>query len=209
MSSTIPSTSLNQVYSRRLLVSGMDLNTPESGPALSDPDTPVPTSCLDADVVMILAVFLCALIFGLGLNSIVKCALLCSSQVGLEPESDHRTRLPATGARRKAIRALPITVYSPELKLNGSDSECVICLSGMNSGERVRVLPKCSHGFHVRCIDRWLMAQPSCPVCRQCLIVTGQKSSGCSNADPDNSGTGRTIIVPSEPEMLGNNYRGS
>lgn len=71
------------MYSRRIL-----LHTPFSGQP-SGPSQPVsgativeggsPGSNFDANIVMILAVLLCALICALGLNSIVRCALRCSS----------------------------------------------------------------------------------------------------------------------------------
>lgn len=41
-----------------------------------------------------------------------------------------------------------------------------MCLSNMEDGEEARLLPNCKHVFHVACIDRWLAAQSTCPVCR-------------------------------------------
>jgi len=32
--------------------------------------------------------------------------------------------------------------------------------------EFVRTLPKCGHFFHLVCIDKWLVQQGSCPICR-------------------------------------------
>ncbi|ONK57539.1 uncharacterized protein A4U43_C09F1530 [Asparagus officinalis] len=218
MSSTSTPFLLTQVYSRRLLLRtpiyepGTNPNTPVPGPVLSDPGTPeanTPPNSLDANVVMILAVLLCALICALGLNSIVRCALRCSSRVGLEPEPGHAIRLATAGVRRKALRAIPIMAYSPELKLHGSGSECAICLSDLVTGERIRVLPKCSHAFHVKCIDRWLMTRPSCPTCRQCLFTSAEKSSGCADAGRSGSGAVHSIVVPLEPEGFVHNYRES
>ncbi|RZS19368.1 hypothetical protein BHM03_00051776, partial [Ensete ventricosum] len=58
-------------------------------------------------------------------------------------------------------------VYSSEPC--GGRSECSIYLSEFAPGERVRVLLGCNHGFHVHCIDRWLVSRLSCPTCRRCL----------------------------------------
>ncbi|XP_066364591.1 RING-H2 finger protein ATL72-like [Miscanthus floridulus] len=66
------------------------------------------------------------------------------------------------------VEALPCLAFSAGLELAGSSrSECAICLADFARGEAVRVLPRCNHGFHARCIDRWLAARPTCPTCRQ------------------------------------------
>ncbi|XP_066379135.1 RING-H2 finger protein ATL40-like [Miscanthus floridulus] len=48
----------------------------------------------------------------------------------------------------------------------GRAVECVVCLQEMEDGDVVRVLPACRHFFHGGCIDAWLRAHSSCPVCR-------------------------------------------
>ncbi|KAK3019367.1 hypothetical protein RJ639_003947, partial [Escallonia herrerae] len=58
------------------------------------------------------------------------------------------------------------------------DTGCVICLSEFAPGERVRVLPKCSHGFHMVRIDEWLLSHSSFHTHRHCLIQTYQQSVG-------------------------------
>lgn len=49
-------------------------------------------------------------------------------------------------------------------------SECPICLGEYLEGEKVRVLPKCGHSFHAKCIDTWLESHSSCPNCRRSLL---------------------------------------
>jgi len=199
-------------YPRRTL-----LHTPFSGHP-SGPSQPLdgatatdggaPGSNFDANIVMILAVLLCALICALGLNSIVRCALRCSSQMVVGPEPNQVTRLAQSGMRRKALRAMPILVYSARLKLNAANPMCAICLSDFEAGEHVRVLPKCNHGFHVRCIDRWLLARSTCPTCRQSLSGVQQKASGCSEAsraEPEPA-PARPVLVPLRPEGLATPY---
>ncbi|MCO5571529.1 hypothetical protein L7F22_025272 [Adiantum nelumboides] len=46
------------------------------------------------------------------------------------------------------------------------DSQCPICLSDFQDGEKIRVLPLCNHGFHMQCVDAWLCNHSSCPNCR-------------------------------------------
>uniref|UniRef100_A0A8C2K637 RING-type domain-containing protein n=1 Tax=Cyprinus carpio TaxID=7962 RepID=A0A8C2K637_CYPCA len=40
-----------------------------------------------------------------------------------------------------------------------------ICFSEYKAGERLRILP-CLHDYHVKCIDRWLKENATCPICR-------------------------------------------
>ncbi|XP_015058216.1 RING-H2 finger protein ATL78-like [Solanum pennellii] len=186
---TITSTSLiqdfmkNFQYPRRLLLPATPQQTD-----LSQGDT---TNTFDAHVVMVLSVLLCALVCSLALNSIIRCALRCTSLVSESDSSSSistnisaTTKLTNNGIKKKALKTFPIITYTTELKHPGLDSECVICLSEFVAGEKVRVLPKCNHGFHVRCIDKWLNSHSSCPTCRHCLIETCQKivNGGSSNS---------------------------
>ncbi|RWV88411.1 hypothetical protein GW17_00049500 [Ensete ventricosum] len=48
-------------------------------------------------------------------------------------------------------------------------SQCSICLSCLMEGDKIKVLPGCSHGFHPDCVDEWLRDQANCPLCRASL----------------------------------------
>ncbi|KAL0720006.1 hypothetical protein Bca4012_069330 [Brassica carinata] len=60
-----------------------------------------------------------------------------------------------------------ITVYKYR-KGDGfvESSDCSVCLSEFQEDERLRLLPECSHAFHVPCIDAWLKSHSNCPLCR-------------------------------------------
>lgn len=208
---------LGDFYSRRLLLHNplyQSTNTatpPAPGnSAPSEPSTGTGSS-FDANVVMVLSVLLCALICSLGLNSIIRCALRCSNIAASESAANPSTQSANTGVNRRALKSFPVVNYSSDLNLPGLDTECVICLSEFTPGERVRLLPKCHHGFHVKCIDKWLSSHSSCPTCRHCLIETCQKIIGCSQAST--SGTSLPVqetivsIMPLEPEGLIRDYR--
>ncbi|XP_076958268.1 RING-H2 finger protein ATL72-like [Bidens hawaiensis] len=117
----------------------------------------------DTNMVIILGCLLCALICALGLNSIVRCALRCSRRLVYEGGG---VATP-TGVKKKVLRQIPVAVYGVGIEIPAT--ECPICLGEFMDGEKVRVLPQCNHGFHVRCIDVWLALHSSCPICRRSL----------------------------------------
>lgn len=45
-------------------------------------------------------------------------------------------------------------------------AQCAICLALVRVGEAVRRLPACEHLFHAGCIEKWLHAHATCPLCR-------------------------------------------
>ncbi|PKU79641.1 RING-H2 finger protein ATL66-like [Dendrobium catenatum] len=71
------------------------------------------------------------------------------------------------GMEEAAVRKLPVRVRL------GEAAVCSICLSLLMEGEKEKVLPGCSHGFHPVCVDEWLRKRSSCPVCR--ASVTGEE----------------------------------
>ena len=42
----------------------------------------------------------------------------------------------------------------------------MICWSDYKEGEEIKFL-HCFHFFHKKCIDEWLMKNPSCPYCKK------------------------------------------
>ncbi|KAF3520951.1 hypothetical protein DY000_02058995 [Brassica cretica] len=170
---------LRSSYARRLLLD----QSPSPAPSPYADDTN-----FDANVVMVLSVLLCALVCSLGLNSVIRCALRCSSLAPSEAgDNQPAARLSNTGVKRKALKSFQTVSYSADLNLPGLDTECAICLSEFVSEERVKLLPTCHHGFHVRCIDKWLSSHSSCPTCRHCLIQTCQKIADCSQTSSLNT----------------------
>ncbi|CAL5042492.1 unnamed protein product [Urochloa decumbens] len=79
---------------------------------------------------------------------------------------------------------LPAFPYAPEdgeQATGGAARECAVCLGSVKEGEMVRQLPTCTHLYHVACIDRWLSAHRTCPVCRSQLgPSTGTGAGGGS-----------------------------
>ncbi|XP_008790059.1 E3 ubiquitin-protein ligase ATL41-like [Phoenix dactylifera] len=91
-------------------------------------------------------------------------------RVGVATAGPHE-ELPKVGLDPSAITALPMFPYrrtnnASNGKHDGSSAACAICLSVIEEGEIVRLLPSCTHVFHVGCIDMWLSSNSTCPVCR-------------------------------------------
>ncbi|KAL3717900.1 hypothetical protein ACJRO7_003093 [Eucalyptus globulus] len=148
----------------------------------------------DTNMVIILAALLCALICALGLNSIVRCALRCSRRFTFETPDQTAARLAATGLKKSALRQIPVAVYGAGINIPATD--CPICLAEFMDGEKVRVLPKCHHGFHVRCIDTWLVSHSSCPTCRQSLLEPPPPAPSVSDAAGAANPPGGEVDLP-------------
>ncbi|KAM4763798.1 E3 ubiquitin-protein ligase ZNRF3 isoform 1-T1 [Cyanocitta cristata] len=52
---------------------------------------------------------------------------------------------------------------------SSSTSDCAICLEKYIDGEELRVIP-CTHRFHKKCVDPWLLQHHTCPHCRHNII---------------------------------------
>eukprot|EP00062_Callorhinchus_milii_P022709 gi/632980772/ref/XP_007907222.1/ PREDICTED: topoisomerase I damage affected protein 7-like isoform X1 [Callorhinchus milii] len=61
------------------------------------------------------------------------------------------------------INRLPTKFFDPAHA--AGKTQCYICFSDYLPTEKLRILP-CIHDYHIQCIDRWLKANSSCPICR-------------------------------------------
>uniref|UniRef100_A0A7N0RIT6 RING-type E3 ubiquitin transferase n=1 Tax=Kalanchoe fedtschenkoi TaxID=63787 RepID=A0A7N0RIT6_KALFE len=88
------------------------------------------------------------------------------------------------GRRRRGldaavVSALPVLLYGSQIvRSNGKKktesgaeegAECCICLSVFEEEDEIKFLPDCNHCFHSDCVDRWLLTQSTCPLCRSSL----------------------------------------
>ncbi|CAL9096439.1 unnamed protein product [Musa acuminata var. zebrina] len=104
-------------------------------------------------------------------------AKFCRSAAAAAPEPDSlgadaaghgRLILPQhrfSGIDKTVIESLPFFSFS-SLRGVRDGLECSVCLSRFDDADVLRLLPKCKHAFHVGCVDRWLEAHSSCPLCR-------------------------------------------
>ncbi|CAM0910419.1 unnamed protein product [Alopecurus aequalis] len=84
-------------------------------------------------------------------------------------DDDERQVRRASATRTTSRR--PSFTYTPSMEhtMTGNEEEtamCSVCLAALQLGEMVRLLPACMHLFHMECIDPWLDAHSTCPICR-------------------------------------------
>ncbi|KAE8667983.1 RING-H2 finger protein ATL1 [Hibiscus syriacus] len=96
------------------------------------------------------------------------------------------------GLDESVIRQIPIFRFDKESK-EGSLCECAVCLNEFEVDEKLRMIPNCSHVFHIDCIDVWLQNNANCPLCR-----TSISSHGRFQADP--------VVAPSSTPQDSNPY---
>ncbi|KAK1632774.1 hypothetical protein QYE76_007089 [Lolium multiflorum] len=156
---------------------------------------------LHTDTLLILVAVLCFLLCVVGLALVARCSRLCNPSVFSVDALPAKT--PCKGLKKKALQSLPTVSWKLEQKKKdeeeGEVPECAICLAEFASGDEVRVLPTCGHGFHAACVDVWLLTSSTCPSCRRALVIAVQPATEppttttcCERPDvaPQDSATG-------------------
>lgn len=129
-----------------------------------------PTPNTNSSMVIIIAVLFVAFIFLLSLSVYIRYCNPNAANSG--PSNAAAPQQPSKrGLDPKVIESFPIFEYSDvkDLKYGeggGGTLECAVCIAEFNNGDTLRLLPKCDHVFHPECIDAWLGAHSTCPVCR-------------------------------------------
>ncbi|KAF9603775.1 hypothetical protein IFM89_037861 [Coptis chinensis] len=164
------------------------LSAPISSPIPRDPhkDPWYPYSNgthFNGNIAMVLIFVFCALVCAIAVNAAIRFMVRHTreeqGQEEQEQEQPHPQKL--TNSSLPPNISFPTLVFSSgtKMKLAGAGAEaaeCAICLSEFVDGDGVRILPKCKHGFHVKCIEGWLSSQVSCPTCRTTCIITSSSS---------------------------------
>lgn len=91
---------------------------------------------------------------------------------------------------RRQISQIPTTKFT-----KGDQYDvCAICLEVYNEGDKLRILP-CSHAYHSKCIDPWLMNnRRNCPLCKR-KITFGDTEDDSDSEDSE-------LISPAEDTPL-------
>ncbi|MCL7030876.1 hypothetical protein MKW94_030677 [Papaver nudicaule] len=58
--------------------------------------------------------------------------------------------------------------------------DCAICIGKFRKRDELRLLPNCSHVFHSKCIDKWILVsnQQNCPLCRSSIKLIENQDGG-------------------------------
>ncbi|KAJ4868180.1 RING-H2 finger protein ATL13 [Raphanus sativus] len=75
-----------------------------------------------------------------------------------------------SGVDQSFIDTLPVFHYKSIVGLKNYPFDCAVCLCEFETEDKLRLLPECSHAFHVDCIDTWLLSHSTCPLCRSSLL---------------------------------------
>lgn len=87
-----------------------------------------------------------------------------------DESSQDQWQIAQDGLDEALIKTITVCKYKKgDGLIEGTD--CAVCLSEFQDNESLRLLPKCSHAFHLPCIDTWLKSQSNCPLCRANVVV--------------------------------------
>ncbi|XP_027357533.1 RING-H2 finger protein ATL46-like [Abrus precatorius] len=149
--------------------------------------TPSPSGTRISPAVLFIIVVLAVLFFISGLlhllvRFLIKHPSSASAQSNRHPEistSDALQRqlqqlfhLHDSGLDQAFIDALPVFQYKEIVGLK-EPFDCAVCLCEFSEKDKLRLLPMCSHAFHISCIDTWLLSNSTCPLCRGTLLTPG------------------------------------
>ncbi|KAH0460836.1 hypothetical protein IEQ34_008411 [Dendrobium chrysotoxum] len=108
---------------------------------------------------------------------------------GLAFAGEGRTPQPCAvnrGLDPSILASFPVLLFS-EYAGEGQDdelAECAVCLNEFKDGEKIRCLPRCTHRFHVDCIDMWFYSHSTCPLCRAAVEGVKDAATTASGARP-------------------------
>jgi hypothetical protein len=73
----------------------------------------------------------------------------------------------SSGATIRLVKSLGYKRFKNGL-VPSEDASCAICLSEYVNNQKLRFLP-CKHHFHKSCVDKWLLLNRVCPLCKNSI----------------------------------------
>ncbi|XP_024978311.1 RING-H2 finger protein ATL46-like [Cynara cardunculus var. scolymus] len=113
-----------------------------------------------------------------------------------------------SGLDQTFIDALPVFMYKEVVGAN-EPFDCAVCLCEFTENDKLRLLPTCSHAFHINCIDTWLLSNSTCPLCRNTLFDPGFSMDNPifdfdDPREPDENGLSGPKTIEPEKTPIGN-----
>ncbi|MED6106027.1 hypothetical protein PIB30_000811 [Stylosanthes scabra] len=112
----------------------------------------------------------------------------------LQRQLHHLFRMHDSGLEQSIIDALPVFHYQDLLGVNKEPFDCAVCLCEFSHEEKLRLVPICSHAFHMNCLDTWLLSNSTCPLCRATLsssnVNQNQNQNQNENPSEENKNNG-------------------
>jgi len=65
-----------------------------------------------------------------------------------------------------SLQQVDFDTMSEDVKRHYRDEMCLVCHCAFESNDKLRLMPFCSHSFHVDCIDVWLQDNNTCVTCK-------------------------------------------
>ncbi|XP_010525753.1 PREDICTED: RING-H2 finger protein ATL13 [Tarenaya hassleriana] len=144
------------------------------------PDTSFDLNSKISPSILLIIIILSIIFFISGLLHLLVRFLLSPSNRDRDDYFDNVTALQGqlqqlfhlhdSGVDQSFIDTLPVFHYKSIIGLKNHPFDCAVCLSEFESEDKLRLLPKCSHAFHMDCIDTWLLSHSTCPLCRSSLL---------------------------------------
>ncbi|KAK8953394.1 RING-H2 finger protein ATL13 [Platanthera guangdongensis] len=159
--------------------------------SLPSPPPPLSTAKYEGKIspsILLIIVILAVIFFISGIIHLLVRFLLRTT--AREPEeADNATALQGqlqelfhlhdAGVDQSFIDTLPIFIYKAIIGLK-DPFDCAVCLCEFDPEDKLRLLPKCSHAFHIDCIDAWLLSHSTCPLCRRSLFPDFSPAHSCN-----------------------------
>ncbi|KAG2307716.1 hypothetical protein Bca4012_083301 [Brassica carinata] len=158
-------------------------------PILPPPSPPPPSGNRISPAVLFVIVILAVLFFISGLLHLLVRFLIkhpspasasrsnrypeISTSDALQRQLQQLFHLNDSGLDQAFIDALPVFHYKEMVGASKEPFDCAVCLCEFTEKDKLRLLPMCSHAFHLNCIDTWLQSNSTCPLCRGTLFSPG------------------------------------
>lgn len=87
------------------------------------------------------------------------------------------------GLKKEVREMLPIIVFKESFSVK--DTQCSVCLGDYQADDKLQQIPACGHTFHMDCIDHWLAAHNTCPLCRLSILAPTKACTETPDGSPE------------------------